>query len=204
MIGIVDYGCGNINAFLSAYKYLNIQSKIIKNLSDLSTVNKIILPGVGSFDYVMDTFIKSGLREAVQDKVLLKKVPILGVCAGMQILSAISDEGKISGLGWVEGKVKSFKSLDIPMDNSIPHMGWNCVFFSDNNLFKNIKQGSRFYFVHSFFFDNYNKEDQIAYTKYPKKFTSAIRKNNIYGVQFHPEKSHINGLELLKNFNSIT
>ena len=203
MIGIIDYGCGNINAFKNAFRILNVKSFVVSDTCQINDASKIILPGVGSFDYVIKTFNESGLRKAVEEKVFQNKIPVLGVCAGMQILAEASDEGRLEGLCWVEGKVRNLNKMNVSDIYSLPHMGWNNVFFSKNKLFDKIEIGARFYFVHSYYFKNYNEEESIAYTNYPFKFCCAVQKKNIFGVQFHPEKSHKNGLQLLKNFSEI-
>ena len=203
MIGIIDYGCGNTYAFINAFKLLNISARVVSTAAEIEDANKIIMPGVGSFDHVMNRFNESGLRNVVEHKVLVDKIDILGVCAGMQILTESSDEGIEKGLGWLKGKIKLFNIDKISYKTKIPHMGWNTIVTSKSPLFEGIKKKSRFYFVHSYYFDNYHNEDRIAITNYGENFTSAVNKNNIYGVQFHPEKSHQNGLRVLENFANI-
>ena len=203
MIAIIDYGCGNLNAFTNSFKRLNVKSKIISKSEDLDGIKKIILPGVGSFDYVIKSFNNSGLREMVEKKVINDKIDVLGVCAGMQIMANSSEEGKETGLGWIAGKVKLIKKEKIKSPTKLPHMGWNEVVHKNDKLFYDIPNHSKFYFVHSYYFDNKNESESIAVTDYSEKFSCAIRKKNIYGVQFHPEKSHSSGQQLLKNFLGI-
>ena len=203
MIIVLDYGCGNVNAFINSFKRLNISAKVGSKIKDVEGAKKIILPGVGSFDHVMQSFNRSGLRSIVERKVIGDNIDILGVCSGMQIFASSSEEGKEKGLDWIEGSVKLFKTDKINYKTKLPHMGWNTVNPKKNLLFEKIKDDSRFYFVHSYYFNNENNEHQIAKTKYGDIFTSAVNKKNIYGVQFHPEKSHDNGQRLLYNFANL-
>ena len=200
MITIIHYGCGNIRAFLNVFKNLNIPVSVATTKNDLEDASKIILPGVGAFDFVMQSFNKSGMRDVVEKKVMEDKIPILGICAGMQIMADSSEEGKEAGLGWIPGKVKLFDLSKIPFVTKIPHMGWNEIKPTENRLFQNIPNGSRFYFVHSYYFEEENSVSAIAKTNYGIDFTSAVNNDNVYGTQFHPEKSHLNGQQLLKNF----
>lgn len=203
MITIIDYGSGNIKAFINVFKRLNIPAKVATKKEDFDNATKIILPGVGAFDYVMACFNKSGMREVVEKKILVDKVPVLGICAGMQILAHSSDEGKEKGLGWINGSVKLFDTSEIKHKTKLPHMGWNEINPKNSLLFNKINTGSRFYFVHSYYFDCNEPENSIATTNYGFEFTSAVNSNNIYGVQFHPEKSHENGQQLLYNFAKL-
>jgi len=204
MIGIVDYGMGNIKAFSNIYKQLNIPYKIIKSKEHFKDVEKIILPGVGAFDHAMMCLEKSGLLETLNDLVLNKKKPVLGVCVGMQMMAKSSDEGVLSGLGWIEATVNKFKEEELGGGNPLPHMGWNSIEHMSNNLlFKDIDASSRFYFLHSYYFNSINERDSIASSVYGDIFTCATNHGNIFGVQFHPEKSHDNGVQLLKNFSSL-
>ena len=202
MITIVDYDCGNVNAIINAFKELGINAEVSKSINDIDNASKLILPGVGSYDYAMERLIKSGLIDSLNNSVLKKKIPVLGICVGMQILGNKSDEGKLPGLGWVDAEVSSFNdtnSIDI-----LPHMGWNNIKkIKDNLLLSSIDENSIFYFLHSYYFKSYNKENIIAKCKYGLDFTCAINSDNIYGVQFHPEKSHSFGLKILQNFSKI-
>ena len=204
MIKIIDYGLGNIGAFANVYERLNIPVSVAKTAEDLKDATKIILPGVGAFDYAMSTLNNSAVRETLDKLVLDNKVPVLGICVGMQILAKSSDEGVLSGLGWIDGMVKKF---DVSMLNSktqLPHMGWNTIHPNNANpLLVNFNNDSRFYFLHSYYFQCNNESDSIATTEYGLQFTSAVNNMNIYGVQFHPEKSHQWGIQLLKNFAEL-
>ncbi len=204
MIGIVDYGVGNIKAFSNIYKQLNFPYKIVTSRDHFKDVDKIILPGVGAFDHTMMCLEKSGFLETLNDLVLNKKKPILGVCVGMQIMAKSSEEGILDGLGWIEATVKKFNKGGLGCNNPLPHMGWNSVNpVVRNPLFKDIDANSRFYFLHSYYFNSASKKHSIALTEYDNQFTCAINQDNIFGVQFHPEKSHYNGVKLLKNFSNL-
>ncbi len=203
MITIIDYGSGNINAFVNVFKRLNIETKVARTSHDLKEASKIILPGVGAFDHVMTSFNQSGMREVVERKVLEERVDVIGICAGMQILANSSDEGKEPGLGWISGKVKLLDTSAIKYKTKLPHMGWNEIRHQNNSLFQDIDTAARFYFVHSYFFECDDPSDSIATAEYGIHFTCALSRGNIFGVQFHPEKSHHVGQQLLKNFATI-
>ncbi len=203
MMTIIDYGCGNILAFLNAFTKLNIPVSIATKADQVKNASRIVLPGVGAFDFVMQSFNKSGLREVVETKVLEEKIPVLGICAGMQILGEYSEEGKEKGLSWIPGCVRHFDVSRVPYETKVPHMGWNEITPNGSTLFNEIPAGSRYYFVHSYYFETANNTNSIATSNYGFEFTAAVSKENIYGVQFHPEKSHSNGLKLLKNFAEI-
>jgi len=202
MITIVDYGLGNIRAFLNVYKRLNIAAKTATTPAELATATKIILPGVGSFDDAMDRLGRSGLREALDDLALRQRVPVLGVCVGMQMLAHGSDEGQRQGLGWIDADVKSLDSRAGTLP--VPHMGWNDVRpVMKNRLFDQLDTGARFYFLHSYYFLCHRDADQLAVADYGGDFVCAAHAGNIYGVQFHPEKSHHFGARLLQNFAEL-
>jgi glutamine amidotransferase len=204
MIAIIDYGLGNIKAFVNIYKQLNIPVIIAKNPDQLKDVEKIILPGVGSFDYAMQRFNDSGLRDTVDELVLHKTIPIIGICVGMQMLAKSSDEGNLPGLGWIDAKVKKFDLSTFTHPACIPHMGWNDVKpVKSTQLMNNLEKDARFYFLHSYYFHCNRQEDIIATANYGIQFSCAVRFKNILGVQFHPEKSHHWGIQLLKNFSEI-
>ena len=204
MIRIVDYGLGNIQAFLTMYKRLGVQASRARTPDDLLDASKIILPGVGSFDHAMELLNSSGMREVLENLVLQKQVPILGICVGMQILANSSEEGVSEGLGWINGHVKSFGSNPSSKNLPLPHMGWNDV--SPHNhatLFKGFSDDARFYFLHSFYFECTDNSNVLASSDYGLGFDCTVFKKNIFGVQFHPEKSHHWGAQLLKNFSEI-
>ncbi len=201
MITIINYGLGNIRSFVNLYERLNIKTKVANSTDDLKSATKIILPGVGAFDYAMSKLNKSGMREELEKRVLIDKVPVLGICVGMQILGDRSEEGTMKGLGWIKGTNKKFK---ISEKSILPQMGWNNMdSIKKNKIFKNINESSRFYFLHSYYFECENQENELAKTFFEINYTSAINQDNIYGIQFHPEKSHSSGIELLHNFSKI-
>lgn len=204
MIVIIDYGLGNVLAFANTYRRLNIPVKVATTAADLNDVQKIILPGVGAFDLAMDLFQQSGMRETVEELVLDKGVPIIGVCVGMQMMAGSSDEGSSPGLGWIPGSVKRFDLRAKPVDLLLPHMGWNDVTpLQSGGLFKGLERDARFYFLHSYYFECDVLQHRLALTNYGSDFSSSVKRNNIYGVQFHPEKSHHFGTQLLKNFAEL-
>lgn len=204
MIVIIDYGVGNINAFVNIYKSIGVDVKIAKSTLGLANATKLILPGVGHFDYAMDRFNTSGMVEVVTDLVINKKIPVLGICVGMQMLAKSSEEGLLLGLGWVDATVKKIDSSMLKQTTRLPHMGWNDIQVSTNNpLLLKLENKARFYFLHSYYFQCNNYEDSIAITNYGSKFSCAVNHNNIYGVQFHPEKSHHFGIQLLENFSLL-
>lgn len=205
MITIINYGLGNINAFVNIYKKADIPVKVASSAYDLKKATKIILPGVGAFDHAMGKLDESGMKEKLNELVLDKKVPVLGICVGMQILAESSEEGIRPGLGWIPGIVRKFDESKITQRTRLPHMGWNDVEPIGNQpIFGGMEVNPLFYFLHSYYFDCINQEDTIATANYAgANFTCAIRSGNIYGVQFHPEKSHSAGIQLLNNFATI-
>lgn len=204
MITIIDYGLGNIRAFLNVYRRLNVDVKTAANTDELKDASKVILPGVGSFDHAMEQLARSGMRETLDDLVLRRRVPILGVCVGMQMLGRASDEGRLPGLGWIDGRVRTLESLMPVEELPVPHMGWNDVRpLVSNKLFDQLDSGARFYFLHSYYFHCGREQDAIAVSNYGADFACAVNAGNILGVQFHPEKSHQCGARLLQNFGEM-
>uniref|UniRef100_A0A7C4PKQ5 Imidazole glycerol phosphate synthase subunit HisH n=1 Tax=Anaerolinea thermolimosa TaxID=229919 RepID=A0A7C4PKQ5_9CHLR len=204
MITIIDYGLGNIRAFVNVYERLNIQTKIARSADDISKATKLILPGVGAFDHAMTLLNQSGMLRELEKQVLQNGVPVLGICVGMQILAKSSEEGVLPGLGWFDGHVRRFDTFKLPLRTRLPHMGWNTIRpVKDHSLLMGLNQESRFYFLHSYYFDCSNHNEILATTEYGVDFACAVNKNNIFGVQFHPEKSHSNGIRILLNFSKI-
>lgn len=203
MIGVVDYGLGNVQAFLNVYKRLNIPAMALHTPDELCAADRIILPGVGSFDWAMERLNVSGMRNGLDQTILQLRRPVLGVCVGMQMLTRGSDEGQLPGLGWVPGRVRRFDEQSFTQKTHLPHMGWNDVApRAVDSLFRGM-EAPRFYFLHSYFFVPDNAEHVLSTTDYSGQFASAIRAGHIFGTQFHPEKSHYWGVQLLKNFAEV-
>ena len=201
MIVIVDYKTGNIGSLLNMLKKVGVETLVSSNAFDVERAKKLILPGVGAFDGGMENLRRSNLLAVITKKVIEEKTPILGVCLGMQLFSKRSEEGRMDGLGWVEAETIKFKFDDFQSNFKIPHMGWNLVKLKKQvPLFKEMEAEARFYFANSYHLVCDNKDNILATTNYGYDFASIIRKDNIYGVQFHPEKSHKFGMRLLKNF----
>jgi len=200
MIAIVDYKVGNVKAFANVYRALDIPFVIAENPGQLAGASKLILPGVGAFDHTMRQLDASGMRETLDEMVLEDGIPVLGVCVGMQMLARSSDEGDEPGLGWIDGHVVKFRSsAESPL--AVPHMGWNDVHPSGRHvLFDGLEQEARFYFLHSYFFKADEASTVLATSAYGESFACAVGQRNVFGVQFHPEKSHGWGSRLLKNF----
>jgi glutamine amidotransferase len=204
MITLIDYGVGNIFAFQNVYKRLDIPTKIAKTQKDLIGAEKLILPGVGSFDYAMAQLNDSGMREKLDELVLEKKIPVIGICVGMQMMGNRSDEGKLEGLKWIDSEILKFDESLIQQRTKLPHMGWNDVTPVKNHpLFIGLEEKAIFYFLHSFYFKCNNPTESIAVSDYGISFSAAVNKDNIYGIQFHPEKSHQYGEKLLHNFAKL-
>ena len=198
MIKIVNYGLGNVNAFFNLYKRLNIDVEIAGKAEELEDASKIILPGVGSFDAAIQKLEINGLRNCLDYLVIEKKIPVLGICVGMQIMGMQSEEGSQAGLGWIDSSIIKFDDRN---QLKLPHMGWNSInFMKDSFLSNNIDSEKGFYFLHSYHFENTDVFDCLATSFYGSKFPCIIKKDNIYGIQCHPEKSHSNGISFLENF----
>ena len=200
MIGIIDYGLGNIQSFLDGFRILDVPAMSVKNKFDLQKIDRAILPGVGAFDSAIQRLNDSHLVKGLEDLVFNKSLPILGVCVGLQIMARSSEEGLKKGLGWLDADVKIINKKDkLPL----PHMGWNEIDLKNNSkLLQNLDK-QRFYFLHSYYLSMDKNSDQIATTNYGRSITAAVQKNNIYGCQFHPEKSHSSGLKVLENFSKL-
>lgn len=197
-VTLVDYGLGNIRAFANIYHSLNIAVDIASDAKSIAEAKRLILPGVGAFDWAMDRLNQSGLRDTLDQRVLQQGVPVLGVCVGMQMMAESSEEGRMPGLSWIKGEVVRFdhSSGDLPL----PHMGWNDVSPETQEcLFSGISD-PRFYFLHSYCFVPTRSEAILARAHYGDGFVAAVRSANIFATQFHPEKSHHWGVRLLRNF----
>jgi len=204
VISICNYGIGNVQALANIYKRLNLPARIVSTADELAKAERIILPGVGSFDWAMTRLERSGMRPVLDDLVLSKGRPVLGICVGMQMMAKRSDEGILPGLGWIDGEVKRFDKGPRTAPTQLPHMGWNDVEpCRSDRLFNGIGSEGRFYFLHSYYLAPKDFNSVLAYTDYHGRFTSIVRLRNVYGVQFHPEKSHCWGIQLLKSFAEV-
>jgi len=204
MIVVVDYKMGNIGSILNMFKKIGISVTSSSSSDEIEKADKLILPGVGSFDSGMENLKISGLIPMLNEKVIKKKTPVLGICLGMQLFGTKSEEGGMLGLGWIDAETARFKFSQGQPNLKIPHMGWNNIVLKrESSLFKDMPEDSRFYFVHSYHLICNNEKDVVAKTFYGYEFASIVQKENIYGVQFHPEKSHKFGMKLLKNFAEI-
>lgn len=198
-IGIINLDSGNLASLINAFKILEVKVKIIENYKDIKKFNKILLPGVGHFKNACESLKKKKFNKELINFTQKEKNKILGICLGMQLLFENSEEGNINGLNLIKGKVKQFDKTK--KDIKIPHIGWNSVKIKNQSyLFKDISDMTDFYFVHSYMVKQNLKNEIIGETDNSDIFTSAINKKNIYGVQFHPEKSHKAGLKILRNF----
>lgn len=204
MIRIVDYGVGNIQAFLTMFKRLGLEATRARSAAELEGATRLILPGVGAFDTAMTLLNQSGMRPRLEDMVLEQQVPVIGICVGMQMLAGGSDEGELPGLNWVPGRVKAFANTPASKDLPMPHMGWNDIKAKPGHkLFTDFEPEPRFYFLHSYYFDAEDKADVAATAEYGLDFDCIVSRGHIHGVQCHPEKSHHFGAQLLKNFAEL-
>ena len=203
MIAVIDYGSGNIAAIGNLLRKNRIEFQVTVDPRLIEKADKLILPGVGSFDATMRLLHDTGMFDVLNEQVIEKKKNILGICVGMQIMAEKSDEGQLEGFGWIPGIVKK-----IPINNdskpSLPHMGWNSITHDNDAIFKKIDSSLGFYFLHSYYFDVKDKSHAIASTNYYKDLTCTVKNKNIIGTQFHPEKSHSNGAQIFKNFVCLT
>ncbi len=200
MIAIVDYGMGNLGSIQNMLKRIGAQATITKDPAKIGAADKIILPGVGAFDSAMENLNKLGLTPVLNDLVLEKKKPVLGICLGMQLMTKRSDEGHTPGLGWLDAETVRFENGPL----RVPHMGWNTVDVKRADpLFKDMYEEPRFYFVHSYYVKCADESDILTSTRYGIDFCSSFARGNIRGVQYHPEKSHKFGMLLLKNFAEL-
>lgn len=201
MIAIVNYGSGNIQAIADIYGRLRIPHVIASHPEDLEAADRLLLPGVGAFDQAMNELERSGMRAALDQAVLGQRKPVLGICVGMQLLAQRSDEGSAAGLGWIEGTVLRFDHAAFHQATHLPHMGWNTVTpLRPDPLFAEVDLSTGYYFLHSYYFQCASPADSLAETDYGLRFTSVVRKGHVCGVQFHPEKSHHAGVQMLHNF----
>lgn len=202
MIVIVDYGMGNLGSVKNMFKKIGERTIVTSKYTDIENAPKILLPGVGSYDSAVKNLKQLGLFDLIKKKVLEDKTPILGICLGMQLLTKGSEEGKMEGLGFIEGFAKKFDFSKLERSLPVPHMGWNNVLIHKNSklIKKNNDRENRFYFVHSYAVECVEKEDILTTTCYGYDFVSSFEKDNVLGCQFHPEKSHQFGMKIFKNF----
>lgn len=202
-IVVVDYGMGNLRSVQKAFERINFPALISSKKKDIFSADKLIIPGVGHFGKGMSNLKELGLLETINDVVLEKKIPILGICLGMQLMAKQSEEGNFAGFGWLDAEVVKFQVKD-KLKYKVPHIGWNQIIQKkESSLMKDIPDFSEFYFLHSYYIQCYNQVDILNETEYECSFPSAIEKENIFGVQYHPEKSHDVGGQLLKNFVNL-
>ena len=202
-ITIIDFGMGNLQSIKRKFNKAGANAIITSDPFEIINADKLVLPGVGHFKNAIQNLKDLKLWEVLNEAVLVKKTPILGICLGMQLMSEHSEEGDIDGLGWFDANVVKFKIKD-SLKFKVPHKGWNSlIVLKPSKLFNEIDLKTEFYFVHSFHFQCNNKSDILSETVYENKFVSAVQKENIFGFQFHPEKSHDSGELLLKNFTKI-
>jgi len=199
MITIVNYGMGNLGSIVNMFKRIGIETQVCDNAGGVAKAQKILLPGVGAFDAAMSRITAiEGMREILDQKVLVEKIPLLGICLGMQLLTDGSEEGQLPGLGYIPGETIRFPVSD---ELKVPHMGWNLIEeVNPNPLTKDLPEEPRFYFVHSYYVQVTNPYHRMATTNYGFDFDSVIQRDNLFGAQFHPEKSHKFGMKLLENF----
>ena len=204
MISIIDYGVGNVKAFLNIYKKLGHTSQLATKEEHLDGATKLILPGVGHFDYAMKKFKDSGLYQKANALVLEEKLPVVGICVGMQMMARRSEEGIEPGLGWIQSDVVRFDVTKIKVKPHLPHMGWNDVQVKHPNpLLSSFPVESKFYFLHSYYMVCDYQEDIVATADYGIEFSCIVNHQNVYGVQCHPDKSHSFGIQLLDNFAKL-
>ncbi len=197
---IVDYGMGNLNSVKRTLHRMRVPSIISSDAKEITSADRIILPGVGHFSHAMKNLKNLGLIDALNESVLVNKTPILGICLGMQLMASFSEEGNVEGLGWLNAKVVRFNVTD-KIKFKVPHMGWNSIQKTNNSiLLKDVPDKNEFYFVHSYHWQTDTQDHIAAYTDYSYKFVCAVEKENIFGVQFHPEKSHDFGEVVLRGF----
>lgn len=204
MIAIVDYGSGNVAAIADIFKRLKVPHVVTADRAQLRTADRYILPGVGAFDTTMRTLHESGLVGLLNEEVHGQGKKIMGVCVGMQILGDSSDEGSLPGLGWIPGHIRRIDARTLQSRPKLPHMGWNSVkTVGTSPLFAGVDIEQGFYFLHSYYFDALRKQDVIATMSYGTELPCGVANGNVYGFQFHPEKSHANGVAMFRNFSQI-
>ena len=203
MIVIIDYGIGNLASVLNMFRKIGVKDvKVSGKPEEIAAATKLLLPGVGAFDAGMNQLEQSGLVPVLNKKVLEEKTPILGICLGMQLLSKRSEEGVKPGLGWIDAETVKF-NLDPALKLKVPHMGWNYITVNRENKLIDLQSKNRFYFVHSYYVKCFDESQSMATSHFGTDFTCMVNKDNIYGAQFHPEKSLKFGMKVLENFAKL-
>lgn len=204
MIAIVDYGSGNVGAIMNIFRQRKIPHVLTNDPGELRAADRYVLPGVGAFDPTMSHLVQSGIVDLLNEEVLGKGKKALGVCVGMHLLSEGSEEGELPGLGWIKGKVRRIDAARLNSVPKLPHMGWNSVDVAEEaSLFDGVDRDRGFYFLHSYYFDAAEPDEVAARVSYGADLPCAVERDNVFGVQFHPEKSHSNGTRLFENFAGL-
>lgn len=203
-IAIVDYGMGNLGSVLNMFRHIDVDARIVSDPSDVLTAERIVLPGVGAFDHGMRAIRDRGLIEPLHHMANDRQVPVLGICLGMQLVMDDSDEGGEPGFRWIPGRAVGFRFAEDERDLKVPHMGWNTIsVLHPTPLLEALGDEPRFYFVHSYHAECADAANVLATTRHGYRFASVIGRDNIMGAQFHPEKSHKFGMQLLRNFAAM-
>jgi glutamine amidotransferase len=204
MIAIIDYGSGNVGAIATIYKQLKVPHVVTGDLGELATADRYVLPGVGAFDATMSHLRGSGMVALLDEQVLQRGKPVLGICVGMQVLAGSSEEGSLQGLGWIPGRVRLIDASRLTSDPRLPHMGWNSVRLQrPSPLLQGVDLERGFYFLHSYWFDAEDPADVVATVDYGATLPCAVARGNVHGMQFHPEKSHANGVAVFRAFAEL-
>jgi len=203
-IGIINYGAGNIGSIQNMIRRLGGKSYIVQDAQAVLAADKLVLPGVGNFDHGMQMLIDKNLVEPVKTFIKSKERPLLGICLGAQLLTKKSEEGQLSGLGFFDAEVLHFSKLENTENIRIPHMGWNFIHYEDDkHLLCNLPQQPRFYFVHSYYLHSNASSEVFCTANYKTPFAAGLQKDNVWAVQFHPEKSHKYGMQIFQNFLNL-
>ena len=204
MIAIIDYGSGNLAAIANIYKQLKIPHIVTRDAQELAKADRYILPGVGAFDATMRNLNDSGMVAILQEQIIRQGKKVMGICVGMQILAESSEEGELAGLGWIPGRVRKIDASRLTNGPRLPHMGWNSIQpRTELSIFRGVDVERGFYFLHSYYFDAANDEHILATVNYGNDIPCSVKRDNVSGMQFHPEKSHANGVAVYRNFAEL-